>query len=74
MPAVGATVDVSIPIVVDFPAPFGPEQAEHFAGRDLHVESLHGLDASGVDLPESLYHDRRCIRCAVHDDLLILVR
>ena len=32
-PPVGRTSVPSMPIVVDLPAPFGPEDAEHLAGR-----------------------------------------
>ena len=51
-PAVGTTVVVSMPIVVDLPAPFGPEQAEHLAGRDVEVDAPHGFDAAGPGLGE----------------------
>ena len=52
-PAVGATVVVSMPMVVDLPAPFGPEQSEHLAGRDLEVDAPDGLDAARVGLASS---------------------
>ena len=50
LPPVGTIVVVSIPIVVDLPAPFGPDEAEHLAALDLEVDALHGLDPSRVGL------------------------
>ena len=47
---------VSIRTVVDLPAPFGPEEAEHLAGLDPQVDAAHGLDvaaSAGVVLDEA---------------------
>ena len=48
-----------MPIVVDFPAPFGPEQPEHLPARDVEVDPLHRLDAAGVGLAQPAHLDRQ---------------
>ena len=46
---------VSILTVVDLPAPFGSEEAEHLAGLDAQVDPAHGLDVVvGLDQPPRL--------------------
>ena len=58
-PLVGITRVVSMPMVVDLPAPFGPEEAVDLAAADLHVEVDHGVDVARVDLVELLGGDDR---------------
>ena len=44
MPDVIVSSVVSIFTVVDLPAPFGPEEAEHLARLDAQVDAAHRLD------------------------------
>jgi len=44
VPLVGAIVVVSIPIVVDLPAPLGPSRPNTLAGSDVEVDPPDGLD------------------------------
>ena len=46
VPLVGAIVVVSIPIVVDLPAPLGPSRPNTSPARDLEVDPLDRLDAA----------------------------
>jgi hypothetical protein len=50
-------VVVSMPTVVDLPAPVRAEQAEHLARRDVEVDALHRLDPAGVGLGEPANFD-----------------
>ena len=42
VPEVGGTSVVNMRMRVDLPAPFGPEQAEHFAVVDGEAQRVHG--------------------------------
>jgi Glycosyl hydrolase family 65 central catalytic domain len=52
IPLLGLMVVVSIPMVVDFPAPFGPSRPEHLARGDLEVDAVDSLDPAGVGLAQ----------------------
>ena len=52
-------VVVSMPTVVDLPAPLGPSSPNTSPGGDVEVDALHGLDAAGVGLGQMLDLDRR---------------
>ena len=54
---------VSIFTVVDLPAPFGPEEAEHLALLDPQVDPAHRLDIAVVlDQSARLDGGRSCFR------------
>ena len=61
MPEVGITRVVSIPTVVVFPAPFGPEEPEDLALGHLEVEVVDRLDAVSVDLGERPRADHHAV-------------
>ena len=46
-------------MVVVFPAPFGPEQAETFAGLNLEVQAAHGFDLTVIGLAQIAALDGR---------------
>ena len=48
-------------MVVDFPAPFGPEEAVHFARRHRQVEPVEGTNATEALL------ETRGLNHSVHD-------
>ena len=52
MPLVLLTSDVTIPMMVVLPAPFGPSSAKKSPSVDLEVDALERLDAVLVDLGE----------------------
>jgi hypothetical protein len=59
VPLVGAIVVVSIPIVVDLPAPVRAQEPEHLNRGDVEVDPLHRLDTAPVGLLERTDRDRR---------------
>ena len=58
VPAVGATVVVSIPTVVDLPAPLGPSRPNTSPGATSKSQGFHGRDAARVRLGQAVDFDR----------------
>ena len=50
VPPVGAMVVVSMPMVVDLPAPFGPSRPNTSPAATLEGDAPDGLDAAGIGL------------------------
>ena len=67
VPAVLLTSEVTMPISVVLPAPFGPEQGEEIALLHVEVDALQGLDAILVGLGETLYGE--CMHAPILEEM-----
>ena len=62
----GAIVVVSMPIVVDLPAPFGPSRPNTSPAATVEVDALDRLDAAGIGLAKRADLDRTALGCCLH--------